>query len=276
MKMIKIVISTFLTISLLLSIPLASSQEVEDEHEFSYESGAENGPKHWGKINVNWTKCGTGHQQSPIDLLNERVQVNPYMGRLLRSYRPANAIMKNRGHDIELKWHEDAGSIQIDGNHYNLTQMHWHSPSEHTINGRRFAMEMHMVHMTPDGKKIAVIGFLYKYGRPDPLLDELEPYIKEIANKNNEEEWVGIVDPSKFGKIKLGSRKYYRYMGSLTVPPCTEGVVWTIVKKIRTVSKDQVHLLKDAVHEKAHDNSRPLQSIYDRMINMYRPMMTKN
>ncbi|XP_078180234.1 alpha carbonic anhydrase 7-like [Carex rostrata] len=266
MKMIKIVISTFLTISLLLSIPLVSSQEVEDEHEFSYELGAENGPEHWGEINVTWTKCGTGHQQSPVDLLNERVQVNPYMGRLLRSYQPANATMKNRGHDVELKLHEDAGSIQIDGNHYNLTQLHWHSPSEHTINGRRFAMEMHMVHQTQDGKKIAVIGFLYKYGRPDPLLDELEPYIKEIANKNNEEEWVGIVDPSK---IKLGSRKYYRYMGSLTIPPCTEGVVWTILKKIRTVSRDQVHLLKDAVHEEAHDNSRPLQSIYDRMINMY-------
>ena len=74
----------------------------EDEHEFSYESGAENGPEHWGEINVNWTRCGTGHQQSPIDLLNERVQVNPYMGRLLRSYRLANAIMKNRGHDIEV------------------------------------------------------------------------------------------------------------------------------------------------------------------------------
>ncbi|XP_078180232.1 alpha carbonic anhydrase 7-like [Carex rostrata] len=269
MKMKTIVISMFLTISLLLSIPLASSQEVEDEIEFSYQSGAENGPEHWGEINVNWTKCGTGHQQSPIDLLNERVQVNPYLGRLHRSYRPANATMKNRGHDVELKWNEDAGSIQIDGDQYNLTQLHWHAPSEHTINGKRFAMEMHMVHLTPDGKKIAVIGFLYEYGHPDPLLNELEPYIKEISNEKHEEEWVGIIDPRK---IKLGSRKYYRYMGSLTVPPCTEGVVWTIVKKIRTVTRDQVHLLKDAVHEEAQNNARPTQSIYDRMISMYRPM----
>ena len=74
----------------------------EDELEFSYEPGAESGPEHWGEINVNWTKCGAGHQQSPIDLLNERVQVNPYLGRLLRSYRQANAIMKNRGYDIEV------------------------------------------------------------------------------------------------------------------------------------------------------------------------------
>ncbi|KAJ4800954.1 Alpha carbonic anhydrase [Rhynchospora pubera] len=273
MTMKTILFSTFLTISLLFSIPLVSSQEVEDESEFSYVPGTENGPEHWGELNENWTMCGTGHQQSPIDLLNERVQVNPNLGRLIRSYRPANATMKNRGHDIELKWHEDAGTIQIDGYYYLLTQLHWHSPSEHTINGKRYEMEMHMVHQTSDGKKIAVIGFLYEYGHPDPFLAEMEPYIKEVGNLKDEEESVGIVDPRK---IKLGSRKYYRYIGSLTTPPCTEGVTWTIVKKIRTVSREQLHLLKDAVHDEAHDNARPIQSIYDRMINMYRPQKIQN
>ncbi|XP_078179641.1 alpha carbonic anhydrase 7-like [Carex rostrata] len=239
----------YLLVSLVFSIHLASSKKVEDEHEFSYKSGAENGPEHWGEINVNWTKCGTGHQQSPIDLLNERVQVNPYLGRLHRSYQPANAIMKNHGHDVELKWLEDAGIIQIDENNYHLIRLYWHTPSEHTINGRRFAMEMHMVHQTQDGKKIAVIGFLYKYGRPDPLVNELEPYIKENGNKTNEEESAGIVDPRK---INPGSRKYYRYMGSLTI--------------------------QKGLCEKfdAHDNARPIQCIYDRIINMYRPMKIDN
>ena len=74
----------------------------------------------------------------------------------------------------------------------------------------------------------------------------MEGYIKKIGDMKDAEEKVGVVDPRE---IKRGSRKYYRYMGSLTTPPCTEGVIWTLVKKVRTVSKEQVHLLREAVHD---------------------------
>ncbi|KAJ3677031.1 hypothetical protein LUZ60_002755 [Juncus effusus] len=268
-------VSPFLTISvslLLFFSPLISSQEVEDQHEFSYTPNTENGPEKWGEINKNWTICGTGHTQSPIDLLNERVEVQHYLRRLVRSYRPAKAIMKNRGHDIEVKWEGDAGSILIEGSTYSLNQLHWHSPSEHTINGRRYELEMHMVHVNSEGK-IAVVGFLYEYGHPDPLLTELEPYIKKLADITEKEEEIGEVDANK---IKRGSRKYYRYIGSLTTPPCTEGVIWTIVKKVNTVSKEQVDLLKEAVHDHMMDNARPVQNIYDRTIGLYRPEKIHN
>ncbi|KAJ3677030.1 hypothetical protein LUZ60_002754 [Juncus effusus] len=264
-------ISSFLTIPLsllLFSVTFTSSEETD----FGYTPGTENGPEHWGQLNTNWTICGTGHAQSPIDLLNERVQVQPYLGRLVRSYQPAKATINNRGHDIEVKWDEDAGSIRIEGTTYNLLQLHWHSPSEHTINGRRYEMEMHMVHTSTDGK-IAVIGFLYQYGLPDPFLAEMEPYIKKVADATGKEEEIGLVDASK---IKRGSRKYYRYIGSLTTPPCTEGLIWTIVKKVKSVSREQVNLLKEAVSDDMMYNARPVQNIYDRIIGLYVPEKTRN
>ncbi|URE05289.1 bifunctional monodehydroascorbate reductase and carbonic [Musa troglodytarum] len=261
-----VIIFSFLAILILRSV-LVASQEVEDEKEFSYEKGSEAGPEHWGEIHRDWAACGKGHMQSPIDLTHKRVQILPHLGRLRRSYHPAKAILKNRGHDIMLKWEEEAGGLWINGTEYALKQLHWHSPSEHTIDGRRYSLEMHMVHESTDNK-IAVVGILYTIGRHDPFLAKLERYIEKIADKNEAEEAVGMVDPRH---IKRGSRKYYRYMGSLTTPPCTEGVVWTIVKKVRTVTREQVALLREAVHDDSEMNARPTQKINDRMIGLYRP-----
>ncbi|KAG6520577.1 hypothetical protein ZIOFF_017634 [Zingiber officinale] len=213
---------------LFLQSPLASSQEVEQrfaidgcefadhEDEFSYERGSEIGPNHWGEIHEEWAACGHGRLQSPIDLTDSRLQ-----------------------------WEEDAGNLQIDGKDYDLKQLHWHSPSEHTINGRRFSLELHMVHQSADNST-AVVGILYTIGRHDPFLSNIERQIQMIADKHEAEEAVGMVDPRH---IRRGSRKYYRYMGSLTTPPCTEGVVWSIVKKVRTVTREQVDLLRQAVHD---------------------------
>ncbi|RWW86216.1 hypothetical protein BHE74_00005012 [Ensete ventricosum] len=106
----------------------------------------------------------------------------------------------------------------------------------------RYSLEMHMVHENAD-KNIAVVGILYKMGRHDPFL-------AKIADKHDAKEVVGMVDPRH---IRKGSRKYYRYMGSLTTPPCTEGVVWTISKKDSEM------------------NARPTQQINGRIIGLYRP-----
>ncbi|RZR90888.1 hypothetical protein BHM03_00018890 [Ensete ventricosum] len=131
-----VVISSFVAFFLLQST-LAASQEVEDEKEFSYQTGSELGPEHWGEIHKEWVACGDGHKQSPIDISHKRVRILPNLGGLRRSYRPAMAIVENRGHDIMLKWEDEAGGVWINETKYALKQLHWHSPSEHTINGRR-------------------------------------------------------------------------------------------------------------------------------------------
>ncbi|GMH18699.1 hypothetical protein Nepgr_020540 [Nepenthes gracilis] len=236
-------VSIVLTIHFLpICNALQMETEVADETAFTYEKGTSTGPENWGKINQQWRVCNNGRMQSPVDLLDGRVEIHPDLGELKRDYKPALASVKNRGHDIAVIWKGNAGVININGTAYKLTQCHWHSPSEHTFNGSRNKLELHAVHSSSDGK-IAVIGITYKYGRPDRFLAKLIPHLNSLGH---EEKDLGIINP---GEIKFGSRKYYRYIGSLTVPPCTEGVVWTIVHKVRTVSRDQVRILRDAVHD---------------------------
>ncbi|KAK9033644.1 hypothetical protein V6N11_049830 [Hibiscus sabdariffa] len=247
-----------------------SAQEVEDERDFDYLENSGKGPKHWGDLKKEWSACKNGDLQSPIDMSSHRVQIINKSGELKKRYKPCDAVVMNRGHDISIKWQNgDAGLIKINGTEYSLQQAHWHSPSEHTINGRRYAMELHMVHSKDPNLKnnLAVIGQLYKFGAPDAFLSKLMSNITSMADNLLERD-VGVIDPNM---IEMGGKKYYRYMGSLTVPPCSEGVVWTMNKKITSVSRDQVRALRKAVHDYAEANARPLQPLHHRKIELYSP-----
>ncbi|XP_052169973.1 alpha carbonic anhydrase 7-like [Diospyros lotus] len=252
-----------------LSCPRAIAQETEDEREFDYYEESDKGPDQWGEIRPEWRMCGKGTMQSPIDMLNERVEVVSYFRELKRKYKPSNATIVNRGHDVMLKWEGGAGYIEINETQYELKQCHWHSPSEHTINGRRFDLEVHLVHESQSNRS-AVIGILYEFGRPDSFLSEVSEHLEAIAEDGEEKRVVGMVDPNH---IRVGSLKYYRYIGSLTVPPCTENVVWTIVSKARTVSREQVNLLRDAVHDDYEVNARPVQPLNNREVKFYQPQL---
>ncbi|CAO2188559.1 unnamed protein product, partial [Urochloa humidicola] len=242
-----------------------AQEETEDEHEFSYDPRDEHGPAHWGRIKAEWANCSAGRMQSPIDLHHERVSLVRDLGYLNHSYRPADASIVNRGHDIMVKFSGDAGSLAINGTAYYLKQLHWHSPTEHTVDGRRYDLELHLVHESAESKA-AVIGILYEIGAHDAFLHKLEPAIRRIADRRDREEHVGVVDPrGARGRASV----YYRYMGSLTTPPCTEGVIWTVVKRVRTVSKYQLELLREAVHDDMEKNARPLQEVNDRDISIF-------
>ncbi|KAJ1425934.1 Alpha carbonic anhydrase domain [Sesbania bispinosa] len=260
-----LVICSLFTAFVFLSLPVMS-QEVEDESEFNYNEESGKGPSNWGDIHPEWSLCKNGSMQSPIDLLNERVEIVYNLGRLQMNYHPSNATIKNRGHDIKLEWVGGAGYLQINETKYVLKQCHWHSPSEHTIDGKRLDLEIHMVHETPSGQT-AVIGILYKIGKPDPFL------ASAISDTTEAERVVGVVDPRE---IKVVYKQYYRYIGSLTIPPCTENVTWTIIREIRSVSKEQVRLLRVAVHDESDTNARPLQPINNRLLQLYGPKYLKD
>ncbi|OVA17968.1 Alpha carbonic anhydrase [Macleaya cordata] len=280
-----------------------------EQVEFDYMKGNGKGPENWGDLHEEWAACKNGTLQSPIDLLQERVEVVPELGNVKKSYKPANATLKKRGHNIfedvrgiginqmvarwkdtfiilpdqffvggsfrcgvfsvyipDLHWvMGSAGSIQINGTDYALDQCHWHSPSEHTINGKRFGLELHMVHRNLELNKTAVIGVLYNISVPDSFLSELEKDILNITD-TDEEVNVGVVDPTR---IHIGGSKYYGYLGSLTTPPCTEGVIWIINEELLTVSQEQVMLLRRSAHDNSKNNARPLQPLNDRGILFY-------
>lgn len=256
---------------ILVTIILQYSESTKAlEVEFSYIEGSAKGPSRWGELKAEWAACKNGTVQSPIDLLNRKVKVLSNLGDLDKGYKPAAASILNRGRDITVNWESDAGSTIIDGTHFFLQGAHWHWPAEHLINGKRYDLELHMVHqMTlPDGtNRTAVVAVLYKLGRPDPFLSKMEEIVKEIGEEGDEKS-LGIIDPSE---IELGGPMYYRYIGSLTAPPCTEGVIWTISKKIKTVSREQVNLLVNSVQYYARRNARPLQPLNNREIQLYVP-----
>ncbi|KAL2933898.1 Alpha carbonic anhydrase 7 [Bienertia sinuspersici] len=261
----------FALLSLLLFFSLTTpilGQEVEDERDFDYIKGSERGPEHWGELHEEWAKCKTGKMQSPIDLLHSRVRIIPKSAQITRFYKPSKAVLKNRGHDIEIVWKDENNKIEINGTDYILRQSHWHSPSEHTTNGKRYDLEVHMVHQSKDNST-AVIGLLYKLGKPNYFLSKLSKKIKLISESTLEID-VGIINPVK---INMRGRKYYRYLGSLTTPPCTEGVIWSVNTEIGTVSADQVALLREAVHDHAEKNARPLQGINGRKVQLYAHMI---
>lgn len=260
--------SLFFCVFILLLIKTTTCQEVEDESDFTYVQGTETGPENWGDIHPEWAACKKGEMQSPIDLRNDRVTIGRHLKRLKRSYKPTNTTVRNRGHDIMLRWVGGGGTIQINNTEYVLQQCHWHAPSEHTIDGKKFALELHMVHQSADNQT-AVVGIMYIIGRPDTFLQELMDHIGSVVRTDElEERSTGVLDPRH---IKIGSRKYYRYIGSLTIPPCTEDVVWTISRKVRTVSREQVRLLREAVDDETKTNARPVQSLNDHVVQLYRP-----
>ncbi|XP_047979084.1 alpha carbonic anhydrase 7-like [Salvia hispanica] len=248
-----------------------NAQEVEDEREFDYWAKSEKGPRNWGKLKKEWGACNNGNLQSPIDISDKRVKIISKTENTKVYYKVGNAILKNRGHDIQIEWSGGAGSLFINGINYPLRYAHWHSPSEHTINGRRYDMELHLVHLStnPNLKnRIAVVGILYKIGTPDPILSKIMSNISSIVDNKDDESALGMMDPND---IQIGSERFYRYLGSLTTPPCTEGVIWTLNKKVKTVSRKQVRLLREAVHDYAEENARPLQTRNNRDLYLYGP-----
>ncbi|KMS97059.1 hypothetical protein BVRB_7g179200 [Beta vulgaris subsp. vulgaris] len=266
MKISHIMRTSKLVFSFLLLLSLGTSivaQEVEDESEFNYIQGDERGPENWGNIKPEWATCNTGRKQSPINLFAPFPETVPNFVRITRLYQPGQTTIKNRGHDIKLEWTEGSSSIQINGVDYILRQCHWHSPSEHAINGRRYALEAHFVHQSLDNK-VAVIGFLYHYGNPDPFLSSIEDKIRSISNNASTD--AGVISPSQ---VRMEGSQYYRYSGSLTTPPCDEGVIWTVENMLGTVSIEQVQLLRNAVDDGSRENARPLQPVNRRWVHLY-------
>ncbi|XP_022747441.1 alpha carbonic anhydrase 4-like [Durio zibethinus] len=249
----------------LFSSLILSSCSQSQSHEFNYDEGTGRGPSRWGSLKPEWRNCSVGQEQSPINI--GTVHVRSQLGDLQRNYASAPAVLRNRTEDVAVIWLGNAGSITINGIVYRVVNCHWHSPSEHTFNGTRLPLELHIVHRSAQNR-IAVVAILYRYGLPDPFLLRL---FGSIITLGLGERQLGRVNPVSIG---IPGRRYYRYMGSLTTPSCSEGVVWTVFQQNKMASWLQVAAIRNALPPQYRNNSRPTQPLNRRTILLYDPART--
>ncbi|KAF0934241.1 hypothetical protein E2562_023603 [Oryza meyeriana var. granulata] len=228
------------------------------------------GPKHWGSLSPNFTACSKGTYQSPINILKDDAVYNPKLGPLEMDYTAANTTIVDNVFNIALRYNDTAAAVKVDGKKYKLKQLHWHSPSEHTINGQRFPVELHMVHYSDDGN-ITVIAVLYRHGKPDKFLFQIKDKLAELYLEGCKAEKgdplpVGLVD---MRELKQGADRYFRYVGSLTAPPCTENIIWNIFGEMREMTKEQAAALMAPLHGSYRHNCRPTEPLNGRTVQLY-------
>ncbi len=258
MTLLRVLTKVFMVLAVMFSlITMAAAVEPADEHgscpAWSY-SGA-NGPEHWGDLCADFAACKNGKEQAPLDIINPHVESLPAIH---FAYHPVPLDLINNGHSIQQNFASGNGNtITVDGKKYEMRQFHFHHPSEEAIDGKHYDMVAHFVHQSQDGQ-YAVIGVLIKEGKPNSLITTLWgnlPAEKEKANKSAAVEVNAIhLIPAK--------HTYYRYRGSLTTPPCTEGITFFILDTPMELSKEQIAKFA----EYYPDNARPDQPLNGRTI----------
>jgi carbonic anhydrase len=214
--------------------------------------GGEGGPQSWGDIDPANKPCAAGMQQSPIDLSGA---LNAKAPALIPRWIPARGgEVINNGHTLQVNL-DAGGSVQLNGKDYVLKQFHFHHPSEHTIDGKPYPLEVHFVHASPDGD-IAVVGVLFEEGEANPNLDAIW---STAPVKEGEADISHMLDAGRFMPSGGGA---YRYEGSLTTPPCSETVHWTVMAGPVTASPSQIAAFASLFPF----NARPVQPLNRRYI----------
>lgn len=210
------------------------------------------GPQAWGHMKDEFAKCSTGTRQSPIDIRDGiKVQLDPVQF----DYKPTAFRVIDNGHTVQVN--VDPGNfIEVMGRRYELIQFHFHRPSEERIDGRQFDMVVHLVHRDPEGR-LAVVAVLLERGSAHAVVQNVW---NNLPLEKGEE--LAARTPIALGDLLPDQRSYYTYMGSLTTPPCSEGVLWMVMKTPVAISAEQL-----AIFSRLYPmNARPVQSAAGRLI----------
>jgi carbonic anhydrase len=230
--------------------PSAKNASAEHVPHWSYEGEA--GPVRWSKLNPAWAKCDSGTRQSPIDI-RDGIKVD--LETVAFNYKPSYFNVVDNGHTVQVNV-GTGNSISLTGRSYELVQFHFHRPAEERIDGRGFEMVAHLVHKDAEGR-LAVFAVLIESGSPHGLvqtvwnnlpLEKNDPLMPTITLDVNQ--------------LLPQRREYYTYMGSLTTPPCSEGVLWIVMKEPIQVSAQQIGIFARLYPM----NARPIQPNSGRLI----------
>src|SRR5262245_24643395 len=224
-------------------------------HDWGY-SGAHD-PSHWGAMSPEYAACSEGKQQSPIDIRHE---VPADLSPITFDYHPSPLEIIDNGHTVQVNYGSGSG-ITVDGKRYELVQFHFHEPSEEHVHGHAYPMELHLVHKNADGR-LAVVAVLLKEGKPNPTIETLWSHLPSEKGKAQAVAQVSV-DASA---LLPAERGYYTYTGSLTTPPCSEGVTWLVFRTPVEVSREQV-----ARFGRLYPNdARPVQPLNGRTVKVSR------
>jgi carbonic anhydrase len=233
----------------LAAVPAAPVIKPYHGDHWSYEG--ETGPAHWGR-KPEWSACGTGNRQSPIDL-RDGMKVD--LEQIVFDYKPSAFNVIDNGHTVQVTV-GPGNYISLQNRTFELLQFHFHRPSEERINGKSFEMVVHLVHKDADGK-LAVIAVLLERGKAQSMIQTVW---NNLPLEKHE-----VVTPSvvlDVNELLPARRDYFTYMGSLTTPPCTEGVLWMVMKQPVEASPAQM-----AIFSRLYPfNARPIQANSGRVV----------
>ncbi len=231
--------------------PIAAMSGVEPGHAHWEYAGA-GGPETWGQLKPEFAKCSSGARQSPIDI-RDGIKVN--LDPVQFDYKPSGFRVIDNGHTVQVNV-GTGNSIEVMGRRYDLVQFHFHRPSEERINGKQFDMVAHLVHKDLDGR-LAVVAVLLDRGAAQSLIQSVW---NNLPLEKGEE--VAARVSIDLNALLPTERSYFTYMGSLTTPPCSEGVLWMVMKNPVQISAEQIGIFARLYPM----NARPIQQASGRLI----------
>lgn len=225
--------------------------------------GEDDGPASWATLSSDYGTCASGREQSPIDIAaiatgdlvpSGKKNYQAATLKIIRHEHVTDVI--NNGHTIQINY-DEGSNLQLGAVSYELKQYHFHAPSEHTIEGRHFPMEMHLVHQSAAGE-LAVLGVLIEQGDHNPAFEPVWANLPDEAGEEVHHEHLAV----NVDDLLPANHNTYRYRGSLTTPPCSEGVSWLLAVEPIALSANQIAAFT-AIFQ---GNNRPVQPLNDRTV----------
>ena len=241
-----------LNIALSSAFVLTSSYAHEHSKHWGYEGDV--APSHWSSLNEKFSLCSNGKMQSPINIVPT---LDKDLKPLELNYTTSSSTVINNGHTVQVNI-KSGSTLTTNNTTYELKQFHFHTPSENNINGNSYPLEAHFVHASKDGK-LAVVAVMFKEGEENKVLNKIWSKFPLTLNKKTN----FTLTSNDINNLMPKNKDYYKFEGSLTTPPCTQGVSWNVYKNTVTISKEQVSKFFKVFN---HTNNRPIQNTNNRNI----------
>ena len=240
-----------------MEVAAKEEKKSNEVHTTQWTYEGETGPEHWGDLNPDFAACKNGKEQSPINIETSRVIEDEKIPDLVINYKPTEFSLSNDGHTIQANPLSNNNTFSIDNKEYKLVQFHLHTPSEHQINGKNFDLEFHFVNENTNNQ-LAVLGLMVKEGASNPFLEKAW----NVIPTEETTEAVKLTDPIDLMRLLPKDTDSFQYNGSLTTPPCSEGVKWVVLEEPIEMSKEQIDKFRNIFSE----NNRPVQPLNEREV----------